>query len=232
MIPSVRKVFIEFPSQAGLKNQIALLDSRVKSLEKDKGLLMNKCESHMAASATHAEGEKKARLDAEKTKQEMTDLKRKYNTLKSKYFDLKKSRWVWAPVLFPNYCSRPCREPGDQSFNSQSSSQSLRVEENSMHTQDVDIAHTTSRPKCPLPSRTKRFSRPMDLNAGEDSMTLDPPSTFRKRARKSAPEFLEGSTLAISNITQSHAPDEDPADNHDLVTKRRSARHFSTVRSA
>jgi hypothetical protein len=100
MIPSVRKVFIEIPSQAGLKNQIALLESRVKSLEKDKGLLLTKCESSMAASVTHAEGEKNARLDAEKAKKEMVQLKRKYDALKGRYYDLKKSRWVSVLVLF------------------------------------------------------------------------------------------------------------------------------------
>jgi chromosome segregation ATPase len=89
MIPSVRKVYIEIPSQAGLQNQIALLESRVKSLEKDKQLLMTKCESNMAASATHAEGEKKARLDADKVKKEVVNLKRKYDILKGKYSELK-----------------------------------------------------------------------------------------------------------------------------------------------
>jgi len=100
MIPSVRKVFIEIPSQAGIKNHIALLESRVRSLEKDKGLLLTKCESSMAASVTHAEGEKNARLDAEKTKKEMVQLKRKYDVLKGKYYDLKKSRWVSVLGLF------------------------------------------------------------------------------------------------------------------------------------
>jgi predicted nuclease with TOPRIM domain len=104
MILSVRRVYIEIPSQAALKNQIALMESRVKSLEKDKVLLMTKCESNMAASATHAEGEKKARLDVEKARREMTDLKRKYDTLKGKYNDLK-SRWVSVLVLFRIFCS-------------------------------------------------------------------------------------------------------------------------------
>jgi hypothetical protein len=89
MIPSVRKVYIDIPSQAGLKNQVVLLESRVKALEKDKMLLMTKCESNMAASATHSEGEKKARLDAEKTKKEVVDLKRKYYALEGKYNALK-----------------------------------------------------------------------------------------------------------------------------------------------
>jgi hypothetical protein len=93
MMPSVHRVYIEIPSQAGLKNQIALLESRVKTLEQDKLLLMTKCESNMAASATHAAGEKKARLEAEKAKKDAADLRKKYNVLKSKYNDLK-SGWI------------------------------------------------------------------------------------------------------------------------------------------
>jgi hypothetical protein len=208
MIPSVRKVFIEIPSQAGIKNQIALLESRVRSLEKDKGLLLTKCESSMAASVTHAEGEKNARLDAEKTKKEMVQLKRKYDVLKGKYYDMKKSRWVSVLVLFQICCSLPRRESGDQSFNSKSSSKSLHVEENSFDSRDAD---DVPRLRRPLPSRAKRPSLPSHVDM-DDSMPLDPPQPIRKRLRKSASEF-EGRAGATSDTAQLHPPNEDPADN-------------------
>ncbi|KIM90343.1 hypothetical protein PILCRDRAFT_812079 [Piloderma croceum F 1598] len=193
MIPSVRKVFIEIPSQAGFKNQIALLESRVKSLEKDKELLLTKCESSMAASVTHAEGEKKARLDAEKTKKEMVQLKRNYDTFKGKYYDLKKSR-----------------ESGDQSFNSKSSS-SLHVEGNSFDSHDADDVPISSRIRRPLPSRANRISLPSHVDMDE-SMPLDPPRPIRKRLRKSASESLENRAGATLDRVQLPS-NEDPADN-------------------
>lgn len=89
MIPSVRKLYLEIPSQAKLKTQIALLETRVQSLDRDKKLLMTKCESHISASAVYAEEERNARLAAEKAKSEVEDLKRKYDALKGKYHDMK-----------------------------------------------------------------------------------------------------------------------------------------------
>jgi len=173
MIPSVRKVYIDIPSQAGLKNQIALLESRVKSLEKDKLLLMTKCESNMAASATHAEGEKKARSDADKAKKEVVNLRRKYDALKGRHSDLKS------------------KDAGEQTFNSHSTSHSLEFAETSLISQE--IGRPASRPKRPLPSRVTRSSFPMAINMDDDSMALDsPPAMFRKRLRRSAPEHLEG----------------------------------------
>ena len=171
MIPSVRRVYIEIPSQTGLKNQIALMESRVKSLEKDKLLLMSKCESNMAASTTHAEGEKKARLDVEKAKKEMVDLKRKYDTLKGKYHDLK-TRLVSALVHSHNFFSWTYRDIGVQNFSSQSTTQSLMSEETSVHSQ----------PKRSLTSRPKRSFQP------DDDMVV---TSNRKRSRRSAPEVLE-----------------------------------------
>jgi hypothetical protein len=89
MKPSIRRLYLEIPSQEKLKGQIALLESRVESLGKDKLLLLNKCESNMAASAMYAEQEKNARTYAEKSKAEVEDLKRKYDSLKKKYHTLK-----------------------------------------------------------------------------------------------------------------------------------------------
>jgi hypothetical protein len=171
MIPSVRRVYIEIPSQTGLKNQIALLESRVKSLEKDKLLLMSKCESNMAASTTHAEGEKKARLDVEKAKKEMMDVKRKYDTLKGKYNDLK-TRLVSALVDFYNFFSWTYRDTGEQNFSSQSTMQPLEAEESPVHSQ----------PKRSLTSCPKRSLQP------DDDLVVP---TNRKRSRRSAPEVLE-----------------------------------------
>jgi hypothetical protein len=89
MKPSVRRLYLEIPSQEKLKEEIALLESHVETLRKDKQLLLSKCESNMTASAMYAEQEKNARTCAEKSKAEVVDLKRKYDSLKNKYHTLK-----------------------------------------------------------------------------------------------------------------------------------------------
>jgi len=206
MIPSVRKVYIEIPSQAGLKNQIALLESRVKSLENDKLLLMTKCESNMAASVTHQEGEKKARIDVEKVKKEVVNLKRKYDVLKGKYNDLK---------------------PREQTLNSHSSSHSLDIEENSLNSNEIRDGRLASRPKRPLPSRATRSSFPLVSYLDDSLMMLHASPTLRKRPQRSAPELVEDPpSPAISNTAvaeQLHASGEGSTE---LQRRRVRARRF------
>lgn len=89
MKPSVCRLYLEIPSQAKLKVQIASLESRVESLGRDKVQLISKCESSMAASAMYAEQEKTARLYAEKAKAEVEELKKRHDLLNDKYLALK-----------------------------------------------------------------------------------------------------------------------------------------------
>lgn len=89
LLPSVRRIYVEMPSQAKLKEQITSLESRVRSLARDKQDLMNKCESNIAASARCAEEEKKERMNAAAARAEAEDWKRKYTSLKRDYYTLK-----------------------------------------------------------------------------------------------------------------------------------------------
>ncbi|KZT07331.1 uncharacterized protein LAESUDRAFT_758746 [Laetiporus sulphureus 93-53] len=93
IIPSVRRIFLDEPQSATqLKQANARLEERVRALERDKALLMERCESSMAASKRHAEGERDARRASEKLKGDVVDLQQKYEELKLKYKTLKSSQ--------------------------------------------------------------------------------------------------------------------------------------------
>lgn len=49
-------------AEATLQSKVAQLEARVKSLEREKDLLIVKCESRMAVAESHAEGEREARI--------------------------------------------------------------------------------------------------------------------------------------------------------------------------
>ena len=87
IIPSVRRVFLDNPAESNkaLKANVARLEERVRNPEKDKTLLMDRCEASMAASSKHAEGERDARMACEALRREMQDLRKKYDGLKGRY---------------------------------------------------------------------------------------------------------------------------------------------------
>ncbi|TFY66078.1 hypothetical protein EVG20_g5019 [Dentipellis fragilis] len=89
--PSIRRVYIDAPEDEveELKDNVARLESSVASLRRDKARLMDRCESAMAASSKHAEGEKAARQEAQAARKEVENMKRKYEAMKKKYQDLK-----------------------------------------------------------------------------------------------------------------------------------------------
>jgi len=111
------------------------------------------------------------------------NLRRKYDTLKDRYNDLKS------------------RDAGEQTFDSHSTLQSLDLAETSLNSQENTGVRPASRPRRPLPSRATRSSFPMTNNMDDDSMALDPPSLVisRKRPRRSAPEPLEGPPDGLDN---------------------------------
>ena len=82
MSPGVRKLYVEIPANNQLKERVASLEARVKSLHKDNARLMDVCEANMAASTKHAENERDARQEAYKLTKEMATLRLKYDALK------------------------------------------------------------------------------------------------------------------------------------------------------
>lgn len=58
---SVRRLFLDNSGEQVLQERVAQLEARINSLETQKDLLMDKCESYMTASIRHAENEKKMR---------------------------------------------------------------------------------------------------------------------------------------------------------------------------
>ncbi|KAI0732152.1 hypothetical protein C8Q72DRAFT_774855 [Fomitopsis betulina] len=91
IIPSVRRVFFDAPgdSNRALKATVVRLEERVKGLESDKTLLMERCEASMVASSKHAEGERDARMECEHLRRDMRDLRKKYDSLKGRYREYK-----------------------------------------------------------------------------------------------------------------------------------------------
>lgn len=111
----VRRVFIStdadgtrvHPDDAGLRAQIASLIEKVSGLERDKMLLMDRCEAAIRASHAHAQGERDERLEKDRLEREnrelnrkhqieMRELRKKYECVKGKYKALKA---VYVPLL-------------------------------------------------------------------------------------------------------------------------------------
>lgn len=93
ILPSVRRVFLDVSGQSNRQLQATAtrLESRVNALLEDKRLLMERCESAMAASQKHQEGERDARLEMENLMEELRELRAKYENLNRRYRMLRKS---------------------------------------------------------------------------------------------------------------------------------------------
>ena len=109
----------------------------------------------------------------------------------------------------PNFVADgPCREAGEQTFDSHSTSRSLDGEDVCLN--EIVGARQFSRPKRPLPPRSTRSSFPLTSNI-DISMTPEYAPTFRKRARRSAPESHEGLPVPTA-ATVALAPEEYPTE--------------------
>lgn len=87
MTPSVRKLFLDIPSPAPLVAEIEQLKTRIAALTRDRNVLMEKCETHMAASHQYAMREKAARLEAKAAQEATNRLQVKYDTLEREFLD-------------------------------------------------------------------------------------------------------------------------------------------------
>lgn len=67
-----------------LNEQLNATQSQLDYVKKDNQLLMAKCESNTVAANKHAEGERKARREAEKLRRELADAKEQIEMLYSK----------------------------------------------------------------------------------------------------------------------------------------------------
>ena len=96
IIPSLRRIYLNAdPSRSSaasrqLQEQVSALKkenedlvSKIKGRDRDVKLLMTKCESHMAAASTHAKGERDARLENERLRDEMSQLTKRYRALQA-----------------------------------------------------------------------------------------------------------------------------------------------------
>jgi len=97
IIPSLRRIYLNAdplrPSAASrqlqeqnlaLKEDNEDLVSKLKGRDRDIKLLMSKCESNMAAASIHAKGERDARLQNERLRNEMSQLAERYEALRVK----------------------------------------------------------------------------------------------------------------------------------------------------
>ncbi|OCH84504.1 hypothetical protein OBBRIDRAFT_741500 [Obba rivulosa] len=91
IMPSVRRVFLDAPSTSTktLEETITVLTNRVRELERDKTLLLDRCEAALVASSTHAERERDARVQNNKLKKEVQELRGKYDAMKRKCKEIK-----------------------------------------------------------------------------------------------------------------------------------------------
>ena len=97
IIPALRRIYLNTdPSRSSaasreLQGQLSAakkenedLASKIKGRDRDIKLLMTKCESNMAAAATHAQGERDARLENERLRYELDQLAQRHKTLQAK----------------------------------------------------------------------------------------------------------------------------------------------------
>ena len=121
IIPSIRRVYIpidvdddededapervaheaEAEVRRGFRAQIVVLSEKVDTLERDRALLMDRCEAAQHAAAAHAQGERDERLSRERLEREMCELRKKYEGLKGKYKTLKVAYVYCLSVLTP-----------------------------------------------------------------------------------------------------------------------------------
>lgn len=101
IVPAIRRIYLNTdPSRASaasrqLQEQLTAvkkenedLVSKLKGRDRDIKLLMTKCESTMAAAATHAKGERDVRLENERLRLEMNRLVGQYKTLQIKFSEV------------------------------------------------------------------------------------------------------------------------------------------------
>lgn len=97
IVPAIRRIYLNTdPSRASaasrqLQEQLTAfkkenedLTSKLKGRDRDIKLLMTKCESTISAAATHAKGERDARLENKRLRQEMNRLMGRYEALQVK----------------------------------------------------------------------------------------------------------------------------------------------------
>ncbi|TDL23582.1 hypothetical protein BD410DRAFT_141369 [Rickenella mellea] len=89
ILPTIRRVYVDDSNEKQLKAKATRLESRIKSLERDKDDLMKRCESLISTSETHAKNEQSARLEAERASKDVAEYRKKYNSLKVKYNSLR-----------------------------------------------------------------------------------------------------------------------------------------------
>ena len=96
--PTLRRIYLNAdpsrssPTSRQLQEQLSALKkenedlvSKLKGRDRDLRLLMTKCESNMAAATTHAIGERDARLENERLRNEMNQLAERYKALQVKF---------------------------------------------------------------------------------------------------------------------------------------------------
>ncbi|EGN96993.1 hypothetical protein SERLA73DRAFT_75836 [Serpula lacrymans var. lacrymans S7.3] len=173
LLPSVRKLFIDIPSQSRLKKDVAILNGRVKSLQKDKDLLMEKCEAYMASADKHAQGEKEARMRAGEAQRQLEELQKKYTLMKKKYRTEPRDDCVNASNASTSMMS-VASTSRQKPESAEAPSQRLPAR----NFLEPLKSSTSSRPKRPLPK--SRLWLPSHL---ADNNMLDPPPIFRKKLR-------------------------------------------------
>jgi hypothetical protein len=94
MLPATRRVYLDTPQNSDLKRHIEGLEQRNKLLEKDKVLLMEKCEENLARIKTHTLGERNAVKEAQEARKEARKMREMYEELKTKFEELGNQRVV------------------------------------------------------------------------------------------------------------------------------------------
>lgn len=89
MHPTVQRVWVEIPSQDPLLSRISELEKSLDAAHRDKEVLMEKCEQNLDAIRHHAEGERKARTEAEKANESAQKSQKETHELKKELALLK-----------------------------------------------------------------------------------------------------------------------------------------------
>lgn len=81
--PSVRRVYVSDEANARLRSEVTRLQTTVDVLDRDKELLMQRCESSMAAATRAGRGENEARQKIAELEKEVLSLKAQVKATKA-----------------------------------------------------------------------------------------------------------------------------------------------------
>ncbi|KAF9224052.1 hypothetical protein BS17DRAFT_780395 [Gyrodon lividus] len=170
ILPSVRKIYMDIPSVTTLTREVEVLTHRLECLARDKEDLLERCERYRYALEGTAAQKDAALEQAEETRREAADMRKKYESLKKKHRE-NQSRDNASSLSSPQSLGRR-------------SSQNFDISRDCLpKVEDLPVSFNAVAPNQPRPKRALPKSRLSYSVRHEDEHFAEPPPQFVKRQR-------------------------------------------------